>query len=124
MSGLSLSFPLMAYLINISMVSNKINTSTACTDILNFVTAEHDKKRHVLSLFLDVCKAVNSLYHPILLSKLFRYSIREVEHKWFSSYLSSRFQYRLVKWAVAFPSFNIMWSSSRRNIKSNILSIV
>ena len=113
----------MAYLILISMVSSKINTSTVSNDVLNFVTAELDKKQLVLSLFLDMCKAVNSLSHPILLSKLFRYGIREFVHKWFSSNLSSRFQYRL-KWAVAFPSLSIMWCSSRQNIKSSILSIV
>ena len=69
------------------------NASTACTDVLNFVTEELDEKRLVLSLFLDVSKTFDSLSHPILLSKLFRYGIRRVVHKWFSSYLSDRFQH-------------------------------
>jgi hypothetical protein len=60
---------------------------------LNFVTQHLDNKQHVISIFLDIAKAFDSMDHIILLRKLDHYGIRGLALDWFHSYLSHRFQY-------------------------------
>ena len=43
-------------------------------------------------VFIDFEKAFDTVNHQILISKLNHYGIREVANKWFSSYLSNRYQ--------------------------------
>ena len=64
--------------------------------ILNFVQHCLDNfnaKRYLISIFLDISRAFDTLNHKLLLKKLERYGIRGSMLKWISSYLDKRDQY-------------------------------
>ena len=71
----------------------KYSTSTALTDVLDYITHSIDNKLSVIALFVDISKAFDSLNHNILIGKLEHYGIRGVILDWFISYLSCRYQY-------------------------------
>ena len=47
----------------------------------------------MISVFLDLKKAFDTIDHNIFLSKLYAYGIPDNIHNWFKSYLSDRSQY-------------------------------
>ena len=55
-----------------------------------------DQSHHVLSIFVDFCKAFDTVPHDILLKKLEFYGIRGTLNKWFKDYLSNRTQQTMV----------------------------
>ena len=59
-------------------------------DRVSGALADHE---HVIGVFMDLSKAFDTLDHKILLSKLQHYGVRGIALDWFSSYLSSRYQY-------------------------------
>ena len=70
-----------------------MSTVDAVLKFTNFVYDGLDKKKHVVGLFIDLKKAFDTVSHPILLDKLYKYGIRGVTFDWFKSYLSNRAQY-------------------------------
>ena len=52
-----------------------------------------DDKKYTCGIFIDLCKAFDTVDHTILLNKMHHYGIRGVVHKLFKSYLSNRMQY-------------------------------
>jgi retron-type reverse transcriptase len=69
------------------------STEQALVQFTDYITYNLDAKLSVLSLFLDISKAFDSIDHSILIDKLFMYGIRGVALDWFSSYLTNRRQY-------------------------------
>ena len=51
-----------------------------------------DNKKNPIAIFLDLSKAFDTIDHNILLYKLNHYGIKNVELKWFESYLRNRSQ--------------------------------
>ena len=71
----------------------KHSTINAITALTSDVIKALEKKNSVLSVFLDLSKAFDTIDHQILLYKLEFYGIRGTPLKWFKSYLSNRKQY-------------------------------
>lgn len=64
----------------------------ALESFLGRVAEEMNEDRKVGALFLDVCKAFDTVNHDLLLRKLEAFGIRGIALKWFSTYLSGRRQ--------------------------------
>ena len=71
----------------------KHSTINAITALTSDVIKALENKDSVLSVFLDLSKAFDTIDHQILLYKLEFYGIRGNPLKWFKSYLSNRKQY-------------------------------
>ena len=59
---------------------------------LNDVSSALDRKEHTVAIFCDLRKAFDTVSHSILLSKLKKLGVRNVELQWFKNYLSNRKQ--------------------------------
>ena len=72
---------------------DKYLTINAITALTSGVIKALENKDSVLSVFLDLSKAYDTIDHQILLYKLEFYGIRGTPPKWFKRYLSNRKQY-------------------------------
>ena len=52
-----------------------------------------DKGNYVFGIYIDLKKAIDTVQHDILLSKLQHYGICGIAFEWFRSYLAKRKQY-------------------------------
>ena len=68
------------------------STNHALLSIIEQIRNSLDKKMYACGVFVDLEKAVDTVNHKILLSKLDHYGIRGVANLWFASYLSDRYQ--------------------------------
>jgi hypothetical protein len=60
---------------------------------MNFVSEKLEKKQHVIAIFCDLRKAFDCCDHSILLKKLCKLGIKDVELNWFRNYLTNRQQF-------------------------------
>ena len=74
----------------------KRSTELALTFFTKYVLDAFDDEEFVLSVFLDLSKAFDTVNHEILLKKLYHYGIRGTAYDWFKSYLSNRSQYTCI----------------------------
>ena len=68
-------------------------TTDAVSVFCNDTLKSFNKNETTLGVFLDLSKDFDTIYHTILIDKLFVYGIRGVALEWFKSYLLNRNQY-------------------------------
>ena len=69
------------------------STNLALLDVVNDIYSNLDNKKFGIGIYLDLQKAFDTVNHEILLQKLEHYGIRGQANKWFTSYLTNRYQY-------------------------------
>jgi hypothetical protein len=65
----------------------------AVIEMVDKVTQALDSKNYAIGIFIDLCKAFDTLNHGVLIDKLEHYGIRGIALNWFKSYLSQIYQY-------------------------------
>ena len=73
------------------------SSSMAIVNLMEKITNSLDNKKAVISVFIDLRKAFNTIDHTILLQKLNHYGIRGIVSQWVCSYLTHRKQYVQIK---------------------------
>ena len=69
------------------------STFMALVVLLEKIIAELDNSEFAVCIFIDFRKAFDIVEHSILLDKYYHYDIRGHALKWFSSYLTKRYQF-------------------------------
>ena len=64
-------------------------TSDCLTDLIEQRTSSLDQAHYVVSLFLDLSKAFDTVNHQMLVNKLKYCGLQQSENNWFQSYLSN-----------------------------------
>ena len=83
---------------SVNVASGKMcNTSEGIIKFPDYVYSRSDKKQSTTAVNLDFSKAIDTVNHDILMSKLQHNGIRGAMQSWFKSYLSNRKQYVKVK---------------------------
>lgn len=70
----------------------KMSTSDAVLELTNHIASGLNNRKKVLSIFLDLKKAFDTIPITTLLDKLMTLGVRGVQHKLFHSYLTGRYQ--------------------------------
>ena len=60
---------------------------------INYINQAHSNNEHVISVFIDLKKAFDTVNHEVLLQKLKYYGIRGISNTIFRSYLANRKQF-------------------------------
>lgn len=71
----------------------KHSTNSAILSLIEYIRKNNDLGYHVLALFLDLNKAFDTVNHKLLIQKLEKIGIKDLELNLFKSYLSNRKQY-------------------------------
>ena len=66
------------------------STQDAICALTDHIYDKMNAKQHSVAIFLDLCKAYDTVNHSILLSKLYQYGFRSATLNWFRSYLSNK----------------------------------
>ena len=69
------------------------NTFDAINTFTSALYNALDRKKSIISIFVDFSKAFDTVQPSILLDKMYHYGIRGCIHHWFKSYLNERSQY-------------------------------
>ena len=69
------------------------STSDGIMSFLGNIMQAMDNKSMILSIFIDLKKAFDTIPHSIILDKLKTLGVKGTEFEWFSSYMSSRRQF-------------------------------
>ena len=69
------------------------STEQAIAETTEYLKQSIDNNKFTCGIFLDFCKAFDTVNHHILLKKLEKYGIRGIALYWFTSYLTNRKQY-------------------------------
>ncbi len=69
------------------------STTDAIMELIENALGSLENNKYMISVFLDLSKAFDTLDHKILLNKLNQYGVRGLSLKWFESYLEDRKQY-------------------------------
>ena len=69
------------------------STTFVLLEITEKIKETIDNKKYRCGIFIDLCKAFDTVNHDILLRKLEHYGIRGKVLFWFKSYLTNRKQY-------------------------------
>ena len=72
------------------------STDLALIDLYDKISNSLAKKQNIISVFMDLSKAFDTLDHSILTYKLEHYGIRGTALKWFKSYISGRQQFTCI----------------------------
>ena len=68
-----------------------------------------DTDETVVGIYLELHKAFDTVYHNILLYKMYNYGVRDVAYRWFVSYLTNRKQFTCIK-DVSFSMCDDNWA--------------
>ena len=68
------------------------STSHAVSLLIEKITNAFEEKKQIMGIFIDFCKALDTINHSILLQKLQHYGVRGVALNWFMNYLKGRTQ--------------------------------
>jgi retron-type reverse transcriptase len=69
------------------------STSLAIHSFVNQFHEAIEKDRYMMSLFIDLSEALDTISHDILFNKLYVYGIRGLALDWLKNYLQSRKQF-------------------------------
>ena len=100
-----------------------LTTSDCLIDLIVEITSSLDQGHYVVSLFLDLSKAFDTVNHQILLNKLKFYGLQQSEYNWFQAYLSNRKQQVYVN-GVASDSCVISTGVPQGSILGSLLFII
>ena len=64
----------------------------AVSSLTEFIYKSLNASEYVVTLFIDLKKAYDTVNHTILLDKLYSYGLRGIVYEWFKSYLTNRQQ--------------------------------
>ena len=75
---------------------DKHSTETAIISLTDHVYKNIDEKKFIMTTFIDLKKAFDTVDHNILKDKLYRIGIRGKPHDWLKDYLTERYQYTCI----------------------------
>jgi len=71
---------------------NNRNTVHAITSVTDYIITNLDSKSKVISIYLDLCKAFDTISHEILFNKFINLGITGKELNWLKSFMTDRYQ--------------------------------
>ena len=72
------------------------STEHPIVKLTNQIYESFERSKYTLGVFINLCKAFDTVNHSVLIKKLQMYGVRGVNLAWFCSYLANRKQYILL----------------------------